>query len=235
MDAVILAAGRGTRMGDLETPKCLIDLGGTKIIDYQINCFKEMGVENIFVVTGHNSEMISNHLDNKVTLIENPDYATTNNLYSLWVAKKILKNDFICIYSDLFFHKQILQNCINNEDEVCLVIEKNIRDETMRVKIKGNYIIEVNKVIPINSASGNFIGLAKFKKESIGSLFLEISKLTSQHNLNAYYTSAIESMIKKGKKIGFVETNNLPWMDIDEKHEIQKAKQIYQKINEANS
>jgi len=235
MDAVILAAGRGTRMGDLETPKCLIDLGGTKIIDYQINCFKEMGVENIFVVTGHNSEMISNHLDNKVTLIENPDYATTNNLYSLWVAKKILKNDFICIYSDLFFHKQILQNCINNEDEVCLVIEKNIRDETMRVKIKGNYIIEVNKVIPISSASGNFIGLAKFKKESIGSLFLEISKLTSQHNLNAYYTSAIESMIKKGKKIGFVETNNLPWMDIDEKHEIQKAKQIYQKINEANS
>jgi len=235
MDAVILAAGRGTRMGDLETPKCLIDLGGTKIIDYQINCFKEMGVENIFVVAGHNSEMISNHLDNKVTLIENPDYATTNNLYSLWVAKKILKNDFICIYSDLFFHKQILQNCINNEDEVCLVIEKNIRDETMRVKIKGNYIIEVNKVIPISSASGNFIGLAKFKKESIDLLFSEISKLTSQHNLNAYYTSAIESMIKKGKKIGFVETNNLPWMDIDEKHEIQKAKQIYQKINEANS
>ena len=105
MDVVILAAGRGTRMGDLETPKCLIDLGGTKIIDHQINCFREIGVENIFVVTGHNSEMISNHLDNKVTLIENPEYSNTNNLYSLWVGKKILKNDFICVYSDLFFHK----------------------------------------------------------------------------------------------------------------------------------
>jgi choline kinase len=235
MDVVILAAGRGTRMGDLETPKCLIDLGGTKIIDHQINCFREIGVENIFVVTGHNSEMISNHLDNKVTLIENPEYSNTNNLYSLWVAKKILKNDFICVYSDLFFHKKILQNCVNSKDEVCLVIEKNIRDETMRVKIEGDYVIEINKIIPMNSASGNFIGLAKFKKESIDSLFSEISKLISQHSLNAYYTSAIESMIKKGKKIGFVETDNLPWMDIDEKHEIQEARKIYEKINEEGS
>jgi len=51
MDALILAAGRGTRMGNVEKPKCLLDIGGTTIIDYQINCFKKSGIDRIFVVT----------------------------------------------------------------------------------------------------------------------------------------------------------------------------------------
>lgn len=234
MDALILAAGRGTRMGDLETPKCLIDLGDTKIIDYQINCFREVGIKNIFVVTGYNSEMISNHIGNQAIFVKNPDYATTNNLHSLWSAKQILKNDFVCVYSDLFFDKRILQKCVNDTNDICLAIEKNVRDETMRVTIKNNFIVKVNKLISDECAHGNFIGMAKFKKSSINSLFMEISKLVSKQNHNLYYTSAIESMIKNGEKINFIDTDNLDWIDMDEKHEIEIAKKLYKKIIEAD-
>ena len=63
---------------------------------------------------------------------------------------------------------------------------------------------------------------------------MEISKLVSNQNNNLYYTSAIESMIKNGEKINFIETDNLDWIDMDEKHEIEKAKQLYKKIIEAD-
>ena len=75
------------------------------------------------------------------------DFATTNNLYSVWAAKNSLNDDFICIYGDLLFDKNILDNCIQDQSDICLVIEKNVRDETMKVKIENNLITQVNKNI----------------------------------------------------------------------------------------
>ena len=105
----------------------------------------------------------------------------------------------------------------------------------MKVKIENNLIVEVNKNISEDLADGNFIGMAKFKKSVIPVLFNEISLLVKNGNLDSYYTSAIESLIQKNKKINFVETNNLPWMDIDEEHELIEAKKIYQIMNRVGS
>ena len=235
MDALILAAGRGTRMGGIDKPKCLLDIGGISIIDNQIKNFKSVGINRIFVVTGYNSELIHSHVNNNSIFLHNSDYANTNNLYSVWTAKDSLDDDFICVYGDLLFHKGILDNCIKDNNEICLVIEKNIRDETMKVKIEDNFIVQVNKNISKDVADGNFIGLAKFKKSVIPTLFKEISLLVENGNLNSYYTSAIESLIQQDKKINFVETSNLPWMDIDEEHELAEAKKIYQNMSRVDS
>ena len=231
MDALILAAGRGTRMGQIDIPKCLLDIGGTSIINNQIKNFKNAGINRIFIVTGYNSELIHSHLNGDFIFLHNSDYANTNNLHSVWAAKDSLDDDFICVYGDLLFHKEILENCIQNDNDICLVIEKNVRSETMKVKIENNLIVEVNKRISEDLADGNFIGMAKFKKSVIPVLFREISLLVENGNLKSYYTSAIESLIKKDKKINFVETNNFPWMDIDEEQELAEAKKIYQNMS----
>ena len=235
MDALILAAGRGTRMGQIDIPKCLLDIGGTSIINNQIKNFKNAGINRIFIVTGYNSELIHSHLNGDFIFLHNSDYANTNNLHSVWAAKDSLDDDFICVYGDLLFHKEILENCIQNDNDICLVIEKNVRSETMKVKIENNLIVEVNKSISQDLADGNFIGMAKFKKSMIPVLFGEISLLVDNGNLKSYYTSAIESLIKKDEKINFVETNNFPWMDIDEEQELAEAKKIYQNMNRVDS
>jgi len=235
MDALILAAGRGTRMGGIDTPKCLLDIGGLSIIQYQIKCLKNAGINKIFIITGYHSEQIHSHLSNDLIFIHNPDFATTNNLYSVWAAKNSLDDDFICIYGDLLFDKNILDNCIQDQNDVCLVIEKNVRDETMKVKIKNNLITQLSKNISNQDADGNFIGMAKFKK-SISSLFFnEIDILVKNKNFDFYYTSAIESMIKNNQKINYVDTKNLNWMDIDEKNELEEAKILFNKMSEINS
>ena len=235
MDALILAAGRGTRMGEIDKPKCLLDLGGISIIKYQIECLKNIGINKIFIVTGYNSEQIHSHLNDDFNFLHNVDFATTNNLYSVWTARNSLNDDFICIYGDLLFDQRILDYCINDVNDICLVVEKNVREETMKVKIENNTIIKLNKNIPENDADGNFIGMAKFRKSIIPLFFNKISKLVENNNFDSYYTEAIELMIKDNKKINYIETNNFSWMDIDEQNEFQVAKKLFYKMSENSS
>jgi len=230
MLGVILAAGEGTRMGNINMPKGLLDVGGTSIIKYQIQCFRNLGIQKIIIVTGYNSEQIKSHLGNTVEYVHNSDFATTNNLYSMWKIHELIIDEFVCVYSDLLFHKETLKKCLDSNENVCLMVEKNVREETMKVKISDSSIVAVNKQISIDEADGNFIGMAKFTNDGVKSLFNNISKLIKQDNKDAYYTLAIENMIKSGNEIGFEYTENYPWLDIDEQEELEKGREIYKNI-----
>ena len=128
--------------------------------------------------------------------------------------------------SYLLFHKKILEKCNASTKEITLVVERNLRDETMRVKIENQKIVQVNKNIDNKNSDGNFIGMAKFSKNIKDSLYQNIKELIKNGNHDAYYTLALESMIKHGQPIHFIETDGHPWMDIDTKEELEEAKKI---------
>ena len=227
MQAVILAAGKGTRMGIKDAPKCLLKIGNKSIIEHQVNYLRNIGCKKILVVTGYNSNKIKNTLGNSVEYIFNKNFENSNNMYSLWKARDFIDDEFICIYGDLFFHNKILEKCVASDGDMVLVVERNLRDETMRVKIENKKIVQVNKKIDSKNTDGNFIGMVKFRKAIHKSLFDEMSELIEQQNLNAYFVVAIEKMIKKGIYAEFVETENLPWIDIDKKDEFESAKKTF--------
>ena len=229
MQALILAAGMGTRIDIKDTPKCLLKIRNTSIIEYQINCLKQIGCDKILVVTGYNSNKIKEVLGNSVEYIFNKNFGNSNNLYSLWEARDFIEDEFICIYSDLLFHKKILEKCGTSNKEITLAVERNLRNETMRIKIENEKIIQVNKNIDSKDTHGNFIGMAKFSKSAKNDLFQIIKGLIEKGNKEAYYTLAIENMIKLGKIINFIETDGLPWMDVDTKEEMETAKKIFDK------
>ena len=231
MDALILAAGLGTRMKGINSPKCLLEINGIALIDYQIKWFKKLGINQIFVVTGYNSDLIRSHLNNEVIFIQNDNFATSNNITSVWSARELISDDFICVYGDLLFNKKILENLIQDNHDICMIIEKNVRSETMKVKIKNNQIIQVNKKIPELEADGNFIGMAKFSKNILPKLFSGISNCI-KIDKNSYYTSAIELLINNGQSVYHIPTNNLQWMDIDEPNEFDDAKIIFNQLED---
>ena len=230
MMGLILAAGAGTRMENSTTPKCLLNLDGLSIIEYQLQCFKEFGINDIVMVVGFNSDMIKERVGTNVRYVSNLNYKTTNNLYSMWEAHRSINDDFICIYGDLLFHKEILKNCIDSQSDVCLMVEKKMREETMRVKIQDDRIIQVNKLIPFDNADGNFIGMAKFRKAEKKFLFAEINELIQMGNQQSYYTSATEKMISKGRLINYAYTAGYPWVDIDTIGELSDAKTIFRDL-----
>lgn len=227
MQGVILAAGRGTRMGNTEIPKCLLKIGNITLIDHQLSCLKKLGINDVLVVTGFHHDMIRDHLGSGVEYIFNENFENTNNLYSLSKAKEFVHDDFICLHADLLFHQNILKKCFEYDAQICLAVERNLREETMRVQIHNEKILKINKTIPLNVSNGNFIGMVKFQQEINNSLFENISALIQQKNFDAYFVLAIEKMIQKGMTVEFIETENLPWIDIDEKNEFESAKKIF--------
>ena len=226
MQAVILAAGKGTRMGIKDVPKCLLKIGNKTIIEHQIDYLRNIGCKKILVVTGYNSNKIKNTLGNSAEYIFNKNFENSNNMYSLWEAQNFIDDEFICIYGDLFFHRKILEKCVLSEDNIVLAVERNLRTETMKVKIENGKIAQVNKEIDSKNADGNFIGMAKFSKNSKKFLFQSIKELMKKGNEDAYYTLAIENLIKQEKIVNFIETEGLPWLDIDTNEEFDNARKI---------
>lgn len=111
-NAVILAGGAGARFAPLsyEKPKGLIEVKGEPMIERQIRQLKEAGIKQIYLVTGYKQEQL-NYLAKKegVDLIDNPGYAMQNSAASIWLARDVIKNSFICAADNYFLHNPFKQ------------------------------------------------------------------------------------------------------------------------------
>ena len=104
-NAIILAAGVSSRFAPLsyERPKALIEVKGEVLIERQIRQLKEAGINEIYVVTGYKAEQFGYLADSiGVKLLHNPDYLVRNNNSSIWAAKDIIANSYICSADNYF-------------------------------------------------------------------------------------------------------------------------------------
>lgn len=152
--AIILAAGFGMRMVpiNLETPKSLLEVNGEKIIERQIRFLHEAGVKEIFVIVGFLKEEFEYLIDEfGVKLIVNSEYASKNNLHSLFLAKKHLNNCYI-VPGDVWFESNpfsdievdswySVSDCVDDDSDVRI----NRKNELVRISQAkgGNSMIGV--------------------------------------------------------------------------------------------
>ncbi len=117
--ALLLAAGTGSRLQPLthDAPKCLTEINGVPILEHQVRCLEQWGFERLVVVLGHQGDQIREFLgsfvsDLKVSYIHNTQYRTTNNLYSMWLARKAIDRSFLLLECDLFFEADLLSGML---------------------------------------------------------------------------------------------------------------------------
>src|SRR5947208_16127688 len=108
MDALILAAGRGTRLRQGRA-KCLVDLGGRPLIHHQLDALRSAGVERFIVVAGYQAAQVARALPDDVTVLLNPRYAETNSLYSFLLARAAVGRDLVVLNCDVLFHPLIAE------------------------------------------------------------------------------------------------------------------------------
>ncbi len=122
MQAIILAAGMGRRLKKLteNQPKCMITVNGIPMIERMMKQLDHCHLNRIIIVTGHKGEELQSFvsslpLSTPVTYIDNPVYKTTNNIYSLYLAKdQLLMDDTILLESDLIFEQEVLTQIISD-------------------------------------------------------------------------------------------------------------------------
>lgn len=124
MKAIILAAGQGTRLKKYteNLPKGMLEFQGKTIIERQLETYRSMGIDDIIVVRGFAADKIDYQ---GVKYYENPNYATTNMVESLLMARSEFDDDIIVSYSDILFSHEMLQGMIQANGDFVVAVDDN--------------------------------------------------------------------------------------------------------------
>ncbi len=131
MQAIILAAGMGNRLGKHtnNNTKCMLEINGKKLIERALDAIDFAGIEKCIIVVGYKKENLMDFVGEqyknvKIQYISNDIYDKTNNIYSLALAKdELLKDDTVLLESDLIFEKEILAELVNHKEKTLAVVD----------------------------------------------------------------------------------------------------------------
>jgi choline kinase len=236
MKALILAAGRGTRIHSVhgDHPKCLIRCDGlnSTILDHQIESLFSAGVTNIGIVVGYEKDQIIRHVLTRYrqhrrhfVFIENPMFAKTNNIYSFWLARPWLNGEpFICLNADVVFDPRILPPALNSFAPITMIVDPKWRDETMKVITFGSKVIRMSKRILQSEFSATYIGITSFAAGVQQELFAKIDNLIRTGSENEFFNVAVQQLADEGVWVGFTTTDDLPWAEIDDPGDLTFAR-----------
>jgi choline kinase len=229
MKAIILAAGKGTRLdGAAVKPKCLVEVGGLTLLQRQIETLRELGVRDIVVVIGFEGDRIREHCDKQVSFVENVDFAQTSSLYSLWLAREYLSEGFVVLNSDVLFHPQLLANLLNSSrDDALLISDQDLQtnplgDEEMKVKVKDELVIDISKEMNPLDADGENVGIVKFGPAGAKILVLYMNELIANGAKKEWAPRAFLEYARH-HPLHALSTGGLPWIEIDFPEDYQRA------------
>jgi L-glutamine-phosphate cytidylyltransferase len=228
MNAVILAAGRGTRIRSVhgEHPKCLMKMNDSTILEHQIDNLLNGGISKIGIVVGYEKDQTIDHVRNRYRdcprrfhFIVNPRFAETRNIYSLWLASEWLNggNDsFVCLNANMVFDVRALLHATRLKTSITMVVDPEWRDEAMKVVTRYGLITRMSKSIPQAEFSGSYIGITVFP-DRIRARFLErVDALIQSRQVNDFFTLAVQQFVDEGVTVGCASSANLPWAEIDD-------------------
>jgi choline kinase len=235
MKAIILAAGQGTRIRSVhgEHPKCLIEVGNNTILDHQLDALEMAGINEVGIVVGYEKEQIIDHVRRKalsirqrIHFIENPAFASTNNIYSLWVAGDWLRGDsFIVLNADVIFDPEILKSAVQPYAPISMIVDPLWRDETMKVVIEDDSVVRMSKKISKEEFSGTYIGITVFSKAIQCRFLSKLSDLITAGRVNDFFNVAVQELADKGIQVGYTTTDGLAWAEIDDPLDLTFAQQ----------
>ena len=166
--AVILAAGRGVRMGG-GTPKTLIPLGEKgPMLQYIMEGLKKAPIDDVLVITGHRHTEVEEKTkelwgEERVTFLRNMRYASWGNFHSVRVALDASPGtDLMVVNCDIVVHPDIYKRVIDTKGELVLAVQRRQRldDEDMRVRLDGDRVLGVSKALIKAHGHGEYAGVS---------------------------------------------------------------------------
>lgn len=236
MIAVIMAAGKGSRLGSYTTnlPKSLLPLNdsGKTLLDYNLNILDSIGIKRILLVTGFNSALLEQHTSSnkKVEIIYNPFWNHCNVLGSLYMALDHIKEDFLFLHADTLADAKIWQMLVHSDGDMVLPFErKKCGAEEMKVVLDDkNGLLDITKEVDPAKSQGEFLGIAKFSKKSIGYFKERAEELFKEGNLNHYMESVVQSAIKhKEIAIKVMDILDHKFVEVDFEEDYVRAKNLF--------
>lgn len=234
MRALILAAGQGTRLAPITNnqPKCLVELGGSTLLDHQISRLKSMDITDITVIAGYRAESISKR---GFRIMINPEFALSNMVYTLFCASDLMTGDtdLLITYGDIVYERKVLQAVLASESPMSVAVDKEWRRywelrmtdplsdaETMKINDQGMITELGKKPGGYEEIQGQYIGLIKVRQDHVLNL-LQLHEAMDPNGVyegrsrkQMYMTSFIQHAIDHGWPVEAIPIAN-GWLEVD--------------------
>ena len=248
MQAVILAAGMGKRLGELtkDNTKCMVKVNGTCLIDRLLNQLDSLQLKRIIIVIGYQGEKLIEHIKSlsihtPIEYINNPIYDKTNNIYSLYLAKKQLQEaDTLLIESDLIFEDSLFTKIVNNPYPNLALVAKYEpwMDGTMVCLNSDNYITEFisKKSFKYSDVESYYktVNIYKFSKDFLCNNYIPFLEAYSKAlGNNEYYEQVLRVITLLDKcELKGLPLNGERWYEIDDIQDLNIAETLFAKKNQ---
>ena len=230
MQAVILAAGQGIRLRPLtdDCPKCLVEVGGKPILQHQLEALCDAGVQECVIVVGYRATQVRNIFgtrfrDLSITYVENAIFDSTNNIYSLWLARREITGDLLLLEGDVIFEPALLMDLLDLPYENVAVVDR------FQPPMNGTVILAhggvASAMVLKVDQSRDFdyghalktVNIYRFSHRSLrGELMPAIGDYVSQGLTGHYYEVAIARAIAEGAMLVHVlRTGPRAWAEVD--------------------
>lgn len=243
MQAIILAAGMGKRLKQLtqDSTKCMVTVNGVTLIERMLRQLEKYNLSKIIIVVGYKAEKLISfvntlNIKTKIVYIENKQYSRTNNIYSLFLAKKYLKEeDTILLESDLIFEDSILNAVIKNKSKSIAVVAKfeSWMDGTVVTIDKKNRITGMfdKKHFDFHKQDQYYktVNIYKFSKHFSDKQYIPfLDAYCKAMGKNEYYEQVLRiiAMLEK-TELKTLCLENEKWYEIDDIQDLNIAENIF--------
>lgn len=244
MQAIILAAGMGRRLGELtkHNTKCMVEVNGSKLIDRALLFLSHLNLNRIIIVVGYESQNLIDHINNKyhnslnIIYVHNTIFDKTNNIYSLALAKEYFKeDDTLLLESDLIFEEEMLQMLVNAPDpDIALVAKyEPWMDGTMVCIDDDNNIINFipKKAFRHDERDRYYktVNIYKLSRDFINGQYLPLLEAyCKMKGNNEYYEEVLRvlTMIDKSR-LKALPIGDIKWYEIDDIQDLDIAETIF--------
>jgi len=234
--ALLLAAGTGSRLYPLtqNMPKCLTMVNGVSILERLVTCLSQHGFKRLVVVTGHLENSIRDFLGTRtggltIDYVSSPLYKTTNNIYSLWMARDIIQEPFLLVESDLIFDTSLL------DDMLC---PGRIAIASMKPWMNGSTVTvdQFQQVKAFWNGTAASLDEISYKTVNIYSLSLpswhriteRLDQYISAGRVNDFYEIVFAEMVADGSlSFQTVSFDDNPWYEIDTVEDLVEAEIMF--------
>jgi choline kinase len=235
-DALIMAAGRGSRLGGLadDRPKSLIDLGGITPLELQLEVLIARGVRRVVLVTGYRRDLLQAAAEERAAgrigleFVFNPFWSVTNVLGSAWFARDRLQDDFVYAHADTVFEPAILDDILRTHADIALPVDmRACEPEQMKAEVAGDRVVHLSKELPGERTAGEFIGIGLFRARIVPGLVDAIEREVADGAIGSYFEAAINRLIADGgAEAVAIPTRGRAWTEIDFPEDLENARRL---------
>ena len=236
MKAVILAAGIGSRLRSITDEKCktLVEVNGLPMISHILNSLSISEITEIILCCGYKADQLKNyvkktHEDLNIIFVENNEYDITNNMYSLYLSKELLTEDFILMNADLVFDPSIIKEMVSIPKNIIAVEKGNYLVEAMQIIVEDGVIKTISKQIGEKLAFGSSIDIYRIQKDTIPVILEEMKKIIVElGDRNQWTEKMLDNLFRSGRVIFKpFDIEGRKWYEIDDDTDLANAEMLF--------